>query len=326
MSKAELMENIDAMDDEDYDYGDDDAGPAAVGNTQLEFTDFSQVGVEDGTMGSIEDTTDQDQLLPAPVTASNRSPGSGSGGQNGGSPRSTENPSCISLDYYKQYFDVDTEQVLFRLKSSFWPLNETRFLKSIEGKGDLYGPFWVATTLIFAIAFSGNIVDYKNSVGKGEQDVWRYDFDKVSLAATMIYGYITLAPFALWATMKWKLKKAPGLLDTITLYGYSIFIYIPVSFLCIFPWIGSEIAWTSILVAMGVSGSVLLINVHEVLKPNNGWPAVSPYLAGIAVVHIGLTLALKFYFFTHEPPSHDSMVVAPTNLTNVTTTPVPIAE
>ena len=53
-----------------------------------------------------------------------------------------------------------------------------RFLKSIEGKGDLYGPFWVATTLIFAIAFSGNIVDYKNSVGKGEQDVWRYDFDK----------------------------------------------------------------------------------------------------------------------------------------------------
>ena len=35
---------------------------------------------------------------------------------------------------------------------------------------------------------------------------------------------------------------------------------------------------------------MLLINVHEVLKPNNGWPAVSPYLAGIAVVHIGLTL------------------------------------
>ena len=29
--------------------------------------------------------------------------------------------------------------------------------------------------------------------------------------------------------LRWKLKKAPGLLDTITLYGYSIFIYIPVS-------------------------------------------------------------------------------------------------
>ena len=26
-------------------------------------------------------------------------------------------------------------------------------------------------------------------------------------------------------------------------------------FLCIFPWIGSEIAWTSILIAMGVSGA-----------------------------------------------------------------------
>ncbi len=138
------------------------------------------------------------QLLPPPATATaSTSESSGTSNADGGI------FSCLSIDFYKKYFDVDTEQVLFRLKSSFWPFNKTRFIKSIEGKGDLYGPFWVATTLVFAIAFSGNIVDYKNSVGKGEQDVWRYDFDKVSLAATMIYGYITLVPFALWVLMKY---------------------------------------------------------------------------------------------------------------------------
>lgn len=80
-----------------------------------------------------------------------------------------------------------------------WPYKNT-FLKTISGKGDLYGtfcsgndgqiasimtrfgqmtgPFWVASTLIFVIAFAGNIVDYNNSYARGQQDAWRYDFSK----------------------------------------------------------------------------------------------------------------------------------------------------
>ncbi len=65
-------------------------------------------------------------------------------------------------------------------------------------------------------------------------------------------------------------------------------------FLCIFPWIGSEIAWTSILLAMTVSGSVLMVNIHEVLKASNDWKTISPYLMGIAAVHVGLALVSCF--------------------------------
>lgn len=289
-SPSALMHEIDSMEEDGDPYGDGPDKHVSVGNVQLEFQDTS---THDDLGGSIDDSNDRDMLLPAPVNAAPSRESSRS---------AYENASCFSFDYYKRYFDVDTEQVLFRLKSSFWPLHKPRFIQSIEGKGDLYGPFWVATTLVFAIAFSGNIVDYKNSIGKGEQDVWRYDFDKVSLAATMIYGYISLVPFIVWVFMSWRLKEGPGLLDTFTLYGYSIFVYIPVSFLCIFPWIGSEIAWTSIVVALVVSGSVLVVNLHEALKANNDWKKLSPFLMAIGGAHFLLTIALKFYFFTHVTP------------------------
>lgn len=37
-----------------------------------------------------------------------------------------------------QFFDVDTEQVLSRIRSSLWPYKNT-FLNNIKGRGDLYG-------------------------------------------------------------------------------------------------------------------------------------------------------------------------------------------
>lgn len=67
------------------------------------------------------------------------------------------------------------------------------------------GPFWVASTLIFVIAFAGNIVDYNNSYMRGEQDAWRYDFGKSTLtiptfavsALCLVYGML-IAHKATW--------------------------------------------------------------------------------------------------------------------------------
>eukprot|EP00039_Didymoeca_costata_P030525 m.30005 g.30005 ORF g.30005 m.30005 type:complete len:114 (-) comp8162_c0_seq1:52-393(-) len=85
--------------------------------------------------------------------------------------------SCYTLDFYKRFFDVDTEQVLFRIRSSCWPIHN-KFLSQIQGKGDLYGPIWIGTTLIFVVAMVGNIVDWKDSFERNEQDAWKYDFNK----------------------------------------------------------------------------------------------------------------------------------------------------
>lgn len=51
---------------------------------------------------------------------------------------------CLSVRYYQPYFDVDTEDVITRLKSSLlYCRSENTFLATINDRPDAYGPFWV---------------------------------------------------------------------------------------------------------------------------------------------------------------------------------------
>lgn len=45
----------------------------------------------------------------------------------------------------------------------------------------------------------------------------------------MIYGYVSLIPLGVWIVLKYRTTQAPLLMDIVTLYGYSIAIFIPVS-------------------------------------------------------------------------------------------------
>ena len=142
----------------------------------------SELAFEDDDNASLSDTN---KLLPLP-TGQSDVPGS--------------SRSMASIEYYQQYFDVDTEQVLSRIKASMWPLQDD-FLHRIKNRADLYGPLWISTTLIFVLAMAGNIVEWQ-TINEENRPNWRYDFSKVSFAATTIYTYVTLMPFIIWAFVR----------------------------------------------------------------------------------------------------------------------------
>jgi hypothetical protein len=75
-------------------------------------------------------------------------------------------------------------------------------LTHIRQNPDLYGPFWVCITLIFAIAISGNIANYFQSANNNNYH-WKYEFHIVSYAATCIFLYAWLLPLILWVALKW---------------------------------------------------------------------------------------------------------------------------
>ena len=64
--------------------------------------------------------------------------------------------SCNLVNILQPYFQVKNMEIFERLKTSLIPLNKT-FLSSIAERPDLYGPFWIATTLIFVISAVGTI-------------------------------------------------------------------------------------------------------------------------------------------------------------------------
>lgn len=60
-----------------------------------------------------------------------------------------------STSFYAQFFDVDTTAVLSRCWAALFP--RANFLDVLEGNPDLYGPFWIATTVVLILFLGGTI-------------------------------------------------------------------------------------------------------------------------------------------------------------------------
>ena len=158
---------------------------------------------------------DQQSFLPTPSTSSRPS----------GNQPSSSKRYLWSIGFYQQFFDVDTAQILHRCRSTLYP--RQNFLDTLDGHPDLYGPFWIATTVVVILFLTGTISAYMAREGK---EHFAYDFSLLSGAAGLIYGYTAFVPLGLWAVLKW-FAKAEGadLMECWALYGYANLIWIPVA-------------------------------------------------------------------------------------------------
>ena len=68
---------------------------------------------------------------------------------------------CNLLAILKPYFKINNVDIFERLKISLIPLNRS-FYESAKDNVDFYGPFWIATTLIFTIPAVGTLNKYFN--------------------------------------------------------------------------------------------------------------------------------------------------------------------
>ncbi len=65
----------------------------------------------------------------------------------------------ILYSILKTYFNITTNDVRSRLLHSLVPFNP-KFYDISQQTPDLYGPFWIYTTLIFIIAAAGSLSGY----------------------------------------------------------------------------------------------------------------------------------------------------------------------
>src|SRR6266536_3512176 len=143
---------------------------------------------------------------------------SGHGGTsaNGGPTTSSSKSHLWTLSFYSQYFDVDTSEVLRRCTSALYP--RTSFLDLMEGNPDLYGPFWIATTVVMILFLTGTISQY---LSRRHEKHFEYDFKLLSGAAGLIYGYTGVIPIALWGALRWFGAESANLVECWEQYGYA---------------------------------------------------------------------------------------------------------
>jgi hypothetical protein len=193
-----------------------------------------------------------------------------------------------NISFLQKYFDIDTEEIKERLISSLIPLN-SRFYNLIEKKPDLYGPFWIFTTLIFVISASGSMTKYLQGITN--EDYFQQFIPK---AAYIIYGIGFCLPIIIYVVMYFFGSNTPFILILCT-YSYSFSIYIPIMILCI-PI--EKLQWILLFIGVLQSTGFLLINL---------WKEIDKFvdnrkyfvLGIICIFQICLFLLLKLKFFKH---------------------------
>jgi len=200
-----------------------------------------------------------------------------------------------TLSFYAQFFDVDTNQVLSRCWAALYP--RANFLDVLEGNPDLYGPFWIATTVVFILFLGGTISQY---LAEKEGAKFAYDFTLLSGAAGLVYGYTLVIPVVLFLALKYFGSESANLLECWALYGYSNLIWIPVALI---SWSQISILnWVFVGVGFGLSVAFLLRNLYPVLSATDKQTS-KVLLILVVCLHAGLAIAIKILFFAHGSPA-----------------------
>ncbi|XP_070831005.1 protein YIPF1 [Chaetodon trifascialis] len=209
-----------------------------------------------------------------------------------------------TFEYYQRFFDIETHHVKERIIGSMVPWPRKNFIHVyLRRNPDLYGPFWICTTLVFAIAISGNLSNFLVHLGKPH---YKYtpEFRKVTIAATAIFSYAWLVPLALWGFLLWRNNKIMNLvsysfMEIVCVYGYSLAIYIPAVVLWILPY--EWLRWCSIVVALCLSGSVLVLTFWPAVRDDHP-KVIITIMAAIVLLNVLLAVGCKAYFFSKPEP------------------------
>ena len=204
-----------------------------------------------------------------------------------------------SIKRYRGYFDVSTQDVLGRMYRPVVFFFKSDFREHMNDNPDLYGPFWIASTLVFISAAAGNTASYiayhRKHHGEADGSGWYYDVDKVGGSMALFYGYIGIIGVILYGILRYY-KAGVSLATVWCTYGYALVSYIPMAALCVVP---IELArWIFVGMATAMSGTFIVRNFQTIVTEAAGMKA-SFLLLGMVGVHAALGLALKLYFFNY---------------------------
>ena len=188
------------------------------------------------------------------------------------------------LESYKPFFEVDLNTVKSRLMKTLWPFNRINFF---DKPADLYGAFWVPTTLIFLLGVTGKFT----SLLSGSEG-YSYNISAFVSIASLVYIAVGIVPGLL--SLLILTDNEMIFTDLLSLYGYSFFAFCPAAVICIIK--SSALRWIS-FGAASVWAEVLLVkNFYSEFESIVGWKKLFTFFLS-ASGYFSLTVAANVYLF-----------------------------
>ncbi|KAI0217552.1 hypothetical protein L0F63_000519 [Massospora cicadina] len=198
-----------------------------------------------------------------------------------------------SIAYYAQYFDVDTAEVVGRLRRALlYTQEEERFIDVVSDKPDLYVPFWGSLSVACAI-FASSSLPKALALGYLSSE---YDFNQIWTSMAVVYFYIFLTPLLLFLVAHY-LGARPHLVNFVAVYGYSTVLWIPIVLLCVAP--SEWIRWPLVILGAGYSGYFLAWNVYPTLKRADSSAVRSGLVLAVMAAHLLFAVGLKLEFLSY---------------------------
>merc|ERR550534_1062717 len=117
---------------------------------------------------------------------------------------------------------------------------------------------------------------------------------KISNAASGGYACLIIVPLILFGLIKYAgTQSQPSYIELMSLYGYSLFPYIPACILNVVPF--GWFRWIVVITAFAFSTTLLAKNVWEPIRHTS--KQALPIICVIVCFHAGLALLLRVYFF-----------------------------
>lgn len=93
--------------------------------------------------------------------------------------------SYLSVGFWADYFDVTETEIFDRVLTTLNP-QRMNLGEAVKAKPELYGPFWISSTLIFCLFAFGNLSSFL--VGG------TYNYEYISSGASVMYGWAHQLP------------------------------------------------------------------------------------------------------------------------------------
>lgn len=170
----------------------------------------------------------------------------------------------LTIDYYKQYFNVTTMEMVERMKKAVFPLYGGSIFDG--GEVDLYGPIWIIITLNITITVFGNMAKYIKFVTQDESDDYSSEIKSLVKSVPLITLYFLAVPLIVSLIIRIGGSGKISYFYLLSIYGYSFASFIPATFLYIIPSWGLK--WLVLFAAAAISLFFITKELYQMVSQN----------------------------------------------------------
>lgn len=216
----------------------------------------------------------------------------------------------FSLNYYRQFFDLNTNQFFSNCLKTLNPLSVPD-IDEFSKIGDLYGSVWITASLIFLLFFCNSFASLLSGwfLGIDLNSLNINYFKMIVSSINLLYAYTILIPLFLYLVLKYYFKVLilVPLTKLISIYSYANLLWVPAVLLSIFRGLlvnlytlDTVLKWVCILFGAILSGTSIIYKLNFYFNSifgNEEKKSAYIVLALLALCHLGFSIGVKVCFF-----------------------------